>query len=295
MRNLTLATAVLVACAFAAPPAFARAPLVAAMGDIACAAAVVPASTRCQQAAVAAAVRRAGPSSLWLLGDIQYGNGALSDFQGSFAASWGSMRKLMRPIPGNHEYYTPGAAGYFDFFAAAAGPARRGYYSFDVGRWHVVALNSNCDIVGCGEESAQARWLRADLASHPRQCTAALWHHPRYSSGANHGDDPVTRPLWRILARSRAELVLSGHEHDFEVFKRQDSISRADPARGLQQFVVGTGGVGAYDFARPRPNSFVRKSGAFGFLALRLHPERFTWRFIGVDGRSLASGRAHCR
>lgn len=279
----------------AAPaPAHGQGALVAAVGDIACASLDLPTPSRCQQAAVARAVERSGARSVWLAGDIQYPDGALSDFSGSFGKSWRKLRPLMRPTPGNHEYNTPGAAGYFDYFGKDAGPARRGYYSFNVGRWHVVSLNSNCELVGCGADSAQARWLRADLARNRRICSAAIWHHPLFSSGAVHGGEPATAPLWRVLAAHRAELVVSGHDHDFEVFKRQSARARADRRRGIQQFVVGTGGTSMYGFGAKRPNSLVQLTGVFGFLALRLRAKSYSWRFLDTHRRALASGRARC-
>lgn len=293
----TAATATLLLLSFAPLASANRAspPLVAVVGDVACAASTPVTPTRCQHAAVARAIERKKVDSVWLPGDIQYPAGSLIDFRSSFAKSWRPLLPLIRPAPGNHEYGTPGAAGYFDFFGAQAGPARRGYYSFNLGRWHVVSLNSNCAIVGCGNDSAQVDWLRTDLARNERRCTAAIWHHPRFGSGSRHGGDPMTRALWKVLSRHRAELVLSGHEHNFEFFKRQDMDGNADPAQGMQQFVVGTGGANSYGFAAPQPNSLIRLTDTFGFLALRLRARSYSWNFIDIRGRSLAGARAHCR
>lgn len=297
-RIIILALAVLISApvvsAGAASSAAVASPVIAAVGDIACPAGSAPSPTQCQQAAVAARIEKSPARSVWLLGDIQYPTGAPADFRSSFARSWRAVLPLARPTPGNHEYMTAGAAGYFDFFGRRAGPARRGYYSFDIGRWHVVSLNSNCTIISCAKDSSQSAWLRRDLERHRHRCTAAFWHAPRYSSGSVHGDDPSTRPLWRILQRHRAEFVLGGHDHDFEGFRRQDADGHAD-RRGMQQFVVGTGGRSQYPFKVAAPNSIVRRTNTFGFLQMKLMPQRFSWKFVDVGGRSLASGKARCR
>lgn len=269
-------------------------PLVAVVGDIACKPGDPPAASACQQAAVAKAVRRSGAKSVWLPGDIQYNTGTLADFRASFGNSWGSLKPYWRPAPGNHEYETAGASGYYDYFGADAGPDRRGYYSFNIGRWHVVSLNSNCDMIDCGDRSAQANWLRADLDRNPRRCTAAFWHHPIYSSGSEHGDNPWMRPFWKILQARRADIVLSGHDHDFEVFKRQDAFARARPY-GLQEFVVGTGGRNMYAFGKIEPNSAVRRTLVFGFMAMRLRSNSYRWEFKNTESNVLASGSGRCR
>lgn len=288
---LALVLAVLVAPSASAAPA----PVVAAVGDIACPASAPVTAIECRQWQVADAIATADPDSVWILGDIQYPNAALADFQSSFDKSFGRFRQIWRPSPGNHEYDTPGASGYFDYFGAAAGARDRGYYSFNVGRWHVVSLNSNCKIVACDAKSAQAEWLKQDLAKNGRECTAAIYHHPLYSSGAEHGSDPVARPLWRILQSRKAEIVVNGHEHDFEAFKRQDENGKADRKGGLQQFVVGTGGKSAYPFAAILPNTLARQTGDFGFLKLRLMPRKYSWRFIDENGAVLHRGVGNCR
>lgn len=270
-------------------------PVAAVVGDVACPSTGRETASSCRQSRVADAIARSQPNSLWLLGDIQYPAGSLSDFQSSFEKSFGRFRDVWRPVVGNHEYYTPGAAGYFDFFGAAAGPRDRGYYSFNIGRWHVVALNSNCSIVACDAKSGQAAWLRRDLTRHSRMCTAAIWHHPLYSSGSEHGSDPDAKALWRILVARRAEIVLSGHDHDFEVFKRQDSEGGRDRARGLQQFVVGTGGRSAYPFGGKLPNTLERRTNVYGFLKLRLLPRKYSWRFVDEHSNVLDRGVGNCR
>jgi hypothetical protein len=270
------------------------APVVAAVGDTACAATERTTPTTCHQQPVADAIARSNARSVWLLGDLQYPKGSLADFRASFDESFGRFRTKWRPVVGNHEYMTAGAAGYFDYFGAAAGPRDAGYYSFNIGRWHFAVLNSNCEIVSCDSGSAQAGRMRADLKKHRRLCTAALWHHPRYSSGAEHGSNPETAALWQILQRSRAELVLSGHEHDFEAFRRQNAAGVRD-RKGIQQFVVGTGGKSSYPFGPKLPNTIVRRTNVYGFLKLRLLPGKYSWRFVDEHGGVRDHGSGHCR
>lgn len=268
-------------------------PVVAAVGDIACQAGAPVTPTSCQHQAVADAITKIKPDSVWLLGDIQYPDGELGEFRNSFGKSFAAFKNRWRPTPGNHEYGTPGAFDYFYFFGKAAGPAGRGYYSFNVGSWHVVSLNANCRVRDCSKSSVQAMWLRGDLKDNPRRCTAAIWHQPLYSSGKEHGNDPLLRPLWRILQNSRADLVLNGHDHDFETFARQDAYGNRDP-EGMIEMVVGAGGKSLYDFGEIRPNSKVRIADAFGFLRLRLNAKSFDWSYVDKDSKVLARGSARC-
>lgn len=270
------------------------APVVAAVGDTACTASQRATATSCRQQQVADAIAKSDPNSVWLLGDLQYPNGSLADFQTSFDKSFGRFRAKWRPVVGNHEYNTPGAAGYFDYFGSAAGPRDRGYYSFNIGRWHVAVLNSNCEAVACDAKSAQAAWLKSDLKRNRRLCTAALWHHPRFSSGIEHGNNPETTSLWRILRQRHAELVLSGHEHDFEAFRRQDENGKRDRG-GIQEFVVGTGGKSSYPFGPKLPNTLTRRTDVYGFLKLRLLPRKYSWRFVDEHGTVLDRGVGKCR
>jgi hypothetical protein len=195
-------------------------------------------------------------------------------------------------VPGNHEYETTDAAGYFEYFGAAAGDPRHGYYSFDVGpSWHVVALNSNCGVVACDAGSRQEQWLRDDLVENARPCTIAFWHHPRFSSGP-HGNDATVGPLWDALEEHGADIVLSGHDHGYERFAPQTSAAVADP-NGIRQFVVGTGGRSLYPFDTPRANSAVRIS-AFGYLLLTLGTDAYGWSFVGEGGTVVDSGSGTC-
>jgi hypothetical protein len=268
-------------------------PIVAAVGDIACETTQAVTQTSCQQAAVGNAITKLKPDSVWLLGDIQYLNGDLDQFKGSFGKAFAPLRNRWRPVVGNHEYATPDASGYYKFFGKAAGPSQRGFYSFNLGEWHVVSLNANCDLIDCTSDSLQAKWLRNDLKKNPSRCTAALWHQPLFSSGKEHGNDPLVRPLWRILQNHHADLVLNGHDHDFETFARQDSYGKADP-NGMIEIVAGLGGRSFYDFGKIQPNSKVRISDSFGFLKLRLNARSFDWSFVNKDSKVLARSSARC-
>ncbi len=181
-----------------------------------------------------------------VLGDTAYENGTPDEFARCYEPTWGRHKARTRPAVGNHEYGTPGAAGYFAYFGAAAGEAGKGWYSYDLGAWHVVALNSNCSLVGCQAGSEQEQWLRADLAANGARCTVAYMHHPRFSSGNVHGGSSAVDPLWRALEADGAELVLAGHDHDYERFAPQTASGALDVERGVRQFVVGTGGRPLY-------------------------------------------------
>lgn len=231
------------------------------------------------------------------LGDLQYTEGTLDQFVRSYARSWGRLADHTYPVPGNHEYRTPAAAGYFDYFGDAAGDRDRGYYSFDLGAWHLIALNSNCAPVGgCGRGSPQELWLRTDLLLHPARCTLAFWHHPRFFSGS-----PSTgrrfRPFWQALSDAGVEIVLNGHRHNYERFAPMTPDGAPAPGTGIREFIVGTGGVSLARFdGRRLPTTKKRQRRAFGVLRLTLQDEGYDWRFLGVPGsRPFAdSGRANC-
>lgn len=281
-------------------------PVIAAAGDIAC----NPASgsfnggagtaTNCRQRYTSDLLTGGDLAAVLTLGDNQYDNATLSEFLASYDPSWGRAKPITHPAIGNHEYLTAGAAGYFDYFGTEAGERGSGYYSFDVGTWHLVALNSNCSKLpagsgahGCDEGSPQNDWLEADLAAHPSECTLAYWHHPRYSSGG-HGNHVTMTPSWRDLYAAGAEVVLNGHSHDYERFAPQDPVAGADP-QGIREFVVGTGGVGTTAFGTTKPNSEVRATGNFGVLRLTLHPNAYDWSFAAAAGSTLTdAGSAPC-
>lgn len=275
--------------------------LVVAVGDLVCGSAT-PEGIPCLAARTAALVRQLQPAALLLLGDLQYETGSLDDFGAYFEPTFGELKPVIRPVPGNHEYFTPGAAGYFDYFNGAgndsgtAGHRARGYYSFDVGGWHVVALNSNCrEAGGCNARSPQARWLQADLEASRARCTIAFMHAARFSSG-EHGNADELRDLWDILHRGGVEIALAGHDHSYERFSPQDALGRSDARTGIRAFVVGTGGKGTGRILRPRPHSEVRDNRSIGVLTLALRNDSYTWRFAPVPGFTLAdsgSGRCH--
>jgi len=223
--------------------------------------------------------------TVFTLGDNAYENGSLRQYEACYGPTWGraSIKDRTRPVVGNHEYHTPGAEGYFRYFGAAAGERGQGWYAYDAGAWRIYVLNSNCgEIGGCESGSRQERWLRDDLAANPRRCVAAMWHHPRFSSG-EHGDAEEMTDIWRTLQDAGAELVLSGHDHSYERFGPQDAAGRADE-RGLVELVVGTGGRHAYEFREPKPNSIVRETPVFGVVRLELGVDGYSFRFIAVPG-----------
>jgi len=224
-----------------------------------------------------------------MLGDSAYDRGSPKEFADCYAPTWGRFLDRTRPAPGNHEYLTPGASGYFDYFGAAAGPAGLGYYSYDLGAWHIVVLNSMCwEVGGCTAEDPQAVWLAEDLHQHPSECTLAYWHYPRFSSGQHGGSDLVS-VYWEMLYRAGAEVVLTGHDHDYERFAPQDAQGSADPEKGLREFVVGTGGFSHYPFpGRPTANSEVHDASSYGILVLRLLPDSYEWEFVPVAAESFS-------
>lgn len=276
--------------------------VIVAAGDIACGD-DSPSRAACDHDAVARVIRGIRPDAVLLLGDIQYENGTRDEFERHFGRSWGAFTSILWPAPGNHEYRTPGAAGYFDYFngvgvaSGRAGVRGLGYYSLEVGEWHLVALNSNCDeIGGCYAGSPQERWLRADLAARRAPCVLAYWHHPRFSSGG-HGDDESVQPLWQALYDHGPAVVLNGHDHDYERFARLSPDGRLDDVRGLQQFVVGTGGKEQLVMPRIREHSVVRSSSSLGVLQLVLHPGRYEWQFLPIVPTTspVDSGSARCQ
>lgn len=226
--------------------------------------------------------------TVFTLGDNAYPSGTRDEFRNCYEPSWGRHKGRTRPVPGNHDYGSLNAAPYYEYFGANAGPAGLGYYSFDLGAWHIVALNSN---IATGAGSAQAAWLAADLAASGARCTLAMWHHPLFTSGPN-GNNGYMRELYRMLYDAGAEIVLVGHDHMYERFAPQGPDGQLDAARGMRQFVVGTGGVPLYDFRAPQPNSEVRIR-AHGVMKLTLFGDRYDWEFLPVSGAG-DSGTSAC-
>ena len=236
-----------------------------------------------------------GPQAVLALGDISNLSGAATDYSGPFDSTWGRFKPIIHPVPGNHDYGAADAKNYYAYFGAASQPDL-GYYSFDLGAWHVLAINSNCtDLAGgCGVDSTEEQWVRADLAADTAPCTLAFWHHPRYSSGHD-GDNTFMAPIWADLYAFGADVVLSGHSHDYERFGPQDNASQSDPAHGIVQFVVGTGGSFFTGFGTPHANSLVRNNTTFGVLRMTLGTSGYAFQFDPVGGGTFTdSGQATC-
>jgi hypothetical protein len=285
-------------------------PVVGAAGDIACDPADpnfnggAGTASACHMRAVSDLLLQSHLTAVLGLGDEQYECAGLSAFASSYDPTWGRLKSITYPAPGNHEYQTSGGtncdaagngAGYYTYFGSAAGDPSKGYYSFDLGTWHLIALNASCAKVGgCGAGSPEEIWLKNDLATHTNRCTLAFWHNPRYSSGGV-GNDSTFSPFWQDLYNANAELVLVGHDHEYERFAPQNASSGLDTARGIREFVVGTGGKTHTNFATIRANSEVRNNDTFGFLKLTLHPSSYDWQFVPEPGKTFAdSGSTAC-
>ena len=234
--------------------------------------------------------------TVFTLGDNVYDNGTLTEYTNCYGPSWGRHRSRTAPTPGNHEYNTPNATGYYAYFGAAAGDPSKGYYSYDLGAWHIIVLNSgSCTVVSCAAGSAQDAWLRADLQAHANVCTLAYWHHPRFNSGASHGNNTAVSNFWNALYLHGADVILNGHEHVYERFAPQTPAAVANPTGGIRQFTVGTGGRSHYTFGTIQPNSEVRNGSTYGVLKLTLHATSYDWQFVPVAGATFTdSGTGQC-
>ena len=287
-------------------------PVIAAAGDIAC----DPhdssfnggsgTGSTCHQKATGALLGSLGSLSAILpLGDVQYDCSPVGEYAQSFSPAWGAFKSLLRPAPGNHEYrVNPDAfglndcsttgAGYFSYFGAAAGDPTKGYYSYDIGTWHLVSLNANCTFIPCKAGSTQETWLKADLAAHHNMCTLVYYHQSRFSSGGS-GNLSDYAPWWTDMYNAGVDVVLSAHDHDYERFAPQDPAENSDPARGIREFIVGTGGRSHSGFQTIMPNSQVRDSSAYGLLTLTLHPSGYDFRFVPEAGKTFTdSGSGSC-
>lgn len=237
------------------------------------------------------------PGTVFTLGDNAYPNASVQDFERCYEPTWGrpSIKDRTRPTPGDDDYDTPGAAGYFAYFGDAARDPATGYYAYDAGAWRVYVINSSCrQVGGCAEGSAQELWLRADLAANPRECVLAMWHEPHFSSGPKGGSDSM-RQMWRVLYDAGAELILNGNHHVYERFAPQSPAGKADPERGIVEFVVGTGGAAPDGFDAPLPNSLVRKARVYGVLRLDLSPTGYAFEYLDVAGRDFSDrGAGEC-
>jgi hypothetical protein len=248
--------------------------------------------TSCQFKATSDLLLRQPLAAVLTLGDEQYEEGYLKAFYREYAPTWGRVKSITHPTPGDHETFCD-CDGYYQYFGAAAGSSRVPYYSFDIGAWHLISLDSNCEEVdGCRKGSRQEKWLAADLRRSKARCTLAFFHEPLFSSGG-HGDDFHYRTLWEDLYAAHADVVLNGHDHVYERFAPQDPMGRAD-ANGIREFVVGTGGKNHGSFRVIRANSQVR-AAPFGVLELTLHPRSYNWRFVSIAGSAFTdSGSSQC-
>jgi hypothetical protein len=228
---------------------------------------------------------------VFLLGDNAYPSGSASDYALCFTPSWGDTARLImknvRPSPGNHEHLSNRAAPYYEYFGGRAGSSKKGYYSYDIGEWHVIVLNSEI-VVNSGfspeEVKEQQDWLADDVKNHKQKCAVAYWHHPRFSSGW-HGSDPRIGAFWDILYAGGVDLVLNGHDHEYERFLPQTPTAIVDSVNGMTEFVVGTGGGELRGFKRTVPNSAMRIQGHYGVLKLTLGSTEWHSAFIDTDGR----------
>ena len=239
-----------------------------------------------------AALLDAIPGTVFTAGDNAYSSGTASEYANCYDPTWGRHKARTRPAPGNHEYNTSDAAPYYAYFGANAGPSGRGYYSYDLGDWHLISLNSNIDM---SAGSAQELWLRADLAATTKTCVLAYWHHPRFSSGS-HGSSTESQPLWQALYDYNADVVVVGHDHNYQRFAPQTPSGAPDPVRGMREFVAGTGGRSHYSFSTPIANTEAYNTDTWGVLKLTLDAASYSWEFIPIAGgtyRDSGTGACH--
>ncbi|MFD9907307.1 metallophosphoesterase family protein [Streptomyces sp. NPDC059063] len=261
-----------------------------AVGDIAeqC----TKSDSRCAHPKTAALVQQLNPDFVMTMGDNQYDDARLKDFQKYYATTWGAFKSKTRPVPGNHETYDPAGPlkGYKSYFGDIAYPKGKSYYSYDQGNWHFVALDSNSF-----DDSAQINWLKSDLAGTAKKCVAAYFHHPLFSSG-EHGNNPVSKPVWKLLRGAKAELVLGGHDHHYERFAPQDENGKADADKGIVEVIAGTGGANPYKIEEVQPNSQKRITNTYGVVKFDFGDDGFSWKLIGTDGATKDSSPSYnCR
>jgi calcineurin-like phosphoesterase family protein len=240
------------------------------------------------------------PGTIFAAGDLAYESGSPYEFEHCYGPTWGRFKSRTKPALGNHEYHKGSAQGYFDYWGEQAGPRDKGFYSYELGAWHIVVLNTNCgvkELGGCGAGSPQETWLKADLAAHSHACILAYGHHALFSSGIfrSHAAHPELKQFWEDLYAAHADLVLAGHEHSYERFAPQDPERNADPEHGIREIVAGTGGRSHDLLGFATPNSEVRDWDTYGVLKLTLAPEKYTWEFIPEEGKTFSdSGSGVC-
>jgi acid phosphatase type 7 len=273
-------------------------PKIAAIGDITC-----PSNSvyfnglnpqNCQMYKVRDLINNQKVSNVLGLGDLQYETGSLASYNNEFRAFEQPFGATFKPAIGNHEYGTAGGAGYFGYFGNRAGNNGEGWYSFDVGKWHIISLNSNCNLVGCTTTSPQYLWLQNDLNNSSRACTIAFWHHPRFSSGATHGNNTSVDDMYRLLVSKKVDILLQGHEHNYERFSKLDTNGMVATTGGIRSFVVGAGGKSLYGFGTIKTGSRIRDVSNFGALFLTLNATSYNWEYKTIDNLVVDSGADNC-
>jgi calcineurin-like phosphoesterase family protein len=296
-RALVVAVVIAVVGGLVTTAAGAADPVIYAAGDIACKPGDPSTATKCHQTKTSDIIL-GGASKALALGDLQYDSASLSNLRNSYDRSWGRIKSITSPVLGNHEST---GSGYFDYFYGSGvnngpyGQRGKGYYSYNVGTWHLIAINSNCSRVACNAGSAQEQWLRSDLAANPKACTLAYWHHPRFSSGHD-GDGTFMQDIWKALFNANADVVLVGHSHNYERFAPMNASGALDRVRGIREFVVGTGGAFFTGMSSAKPNSEVRQNNTYGVLKLTLHPTSYDFKFVPESGKTFTdtgSGPCH--
>src|SRR3954451_1480033 len=307
-----VASTMVLAVAYA-QAARAAAPVIAAAGDIAC----DPAnpsfnngSSSCRAMYTSNLLVNAGLAAVLPLGDNQYYCCGYNAYTGSYSQSWGRVKSITHPSVGNHEYLTNGgsspsqatgcdstntnATGYFKYFGSAAGAQGQGYYSYDVGSWHLIALNTNCSSAGgCSASSPQGKWLTTDLAAHRNQCLLAYWHIPLFSSGGRANNN--SRPFWDALYAANADVILAAHDHTYERFAPQTPAGALDRTTGIREFIVGTGGANHTSLAARAASSELFEEKTFGVLEMTLYPDHYTWQFVPEAGKTFSdAGSQNC-
>jgi hypothetical protein len=296
MKNSRILLALIVAfCRPAITSAQTTDPVLVGAGDIAACD-----SNRLVNSQATATLLDSIPGTVFAAGDLAYTNATDNDFARCYDVTWGRHRSRTIPAVGNHEYIAGGAMGYYSYFGPTAGSPMKGYYSLNIGAWHIIVLNSECGsavVGGCGTSSPQGQWLQADLTANQTLCTLAIWHRPLYTSdsaGSNIATTTV-QPFWQLLYNAGAELVINGHSHTYERFAPQDPNGILDTTKGIREFIVGTGGEGLGSFGTIAPNSEVRDNTAFGVIKLTLHPSSYDWQFIPQAGKTFTdSGTQAC-
>jgi hypothetical protein len=245
-------------------------------------------------AARTAALVAAEPGVVFTAGDNAYPDGSSEQFAACYGPTWGRELARTRPAPGERDHATADLAGYLGYFGKAAAPDGTAWYSYDLGTWHVIVLDSTCEAAGgCAADSEQGRWLAADLAASDARCTLAVWHQPRFSSGV-HGNTPAVAPFWEALYAAGADVIVNAHDPEYERFAPQDPSGAADRVRGIREFVVGTGGADLQDFAAQAANSELRVAGYNGVIRLVLHPTAYEWSFLTTSNGVLDAGGGPC-